>query len=57
MLLRKIEGGPTGRLCDTLMIAESANFKKHPLLVPPLLSQHPKKKVTQVYDHNYCVGS
>lgn len=44
MLLRKIEGGPTGRLCDTLMIAESANFKKHPLLSPTPIESTPKEK-------------
>lgn len=54
MLLRKIEGGPTGRLCDTLMMAESANFKKHLLLSPTPIESTPKEKV---YDHNYCVGS
>lgn len=52
MLLRKIEGGL--RLYDTLMKAESANFKKHLLLSPTPIESTPKEKV---YDHNYCVGS
>lgn len=42
MLLRKIEGGL--RLYDTLMKAESANFKKHLLLSPTPIESTPKVK-------------